>query len=133
METYNTEFYVEVSETRWGEFFVITEDEEGELKTKLKILEVNANENLSYQKHEKRAENWTVLRGSGVVIVNEELYPLAIGHSISIPVGFWHCLKAGEEGISIAEVQVGTECEEDDIERMFYDWQDILDYVKEAK
>lgn len=119
--------------TRWGGYDVLYENTHEELHTKLKRLYVYPNANLSYQKHEKRAENWTVLSGSGIMIVNDEVYELRTGVSISIPVGFWHCVKAEEDGLEIAEVQVGTACEETDIERKFYNWNEIIAHVKELQ
>jgi mannose-1-phosphate guanylyltransferase len=121
---------VDFEETRWGGYDTIEHYNRGELETKLKRLFINPNQNISYQRHEKRAEAWTVLDGSGVIIVDGEAFSLTIGCSISIPVGSWHAVQAGENGLEIVEVQVGTKCSEDDIERLYYDWNDILVHVE---
>jgi mannose-6-phosphate isomerase-like protein (cupin superfamily) len=91
---------------------------------KVKELTVNPKKSLSMQKHFKRHELWHVTEGK--CIVNQQMQggyqlpPLElITHSrLSIPQGDWHQLtNPFNEPCKIVEIQYGTHCEEEDIER----------------
>ena len=58
--------YLEFEERPWGSFYVIHD----ESTYKLKRIEVKPNQRLSYQYHNKRAESWTIVKGSGRVTIN---------------------------------------------------------------
>ena len=49
--------YIEKIERPWGMFYVIHD----EVNYKLKRIEVNPGQRLSYQYHEKRSESWTII------------------------------------------------------------------------
>ena len=67
--------YLEKEERPWGSFFVIHDE-----KTyKLKRIEVKPGHRLSYQYHLKRAESWTVVKGSGVVTIEDKNYNVSEG------------------------------------------------------
>ena len=57
--------YLEFEERPWGSFYVIHD----EPTYKLKRIEVLPNKRLSYQYHNKRAESWTIVKGSGRVTI----------------------------------------------------------------
>lgn len=128
-------FYeVEYEGTRWGGYdTIIHYNRIKDMQTKLKRLFIEPNKNLSYQRHEHRSESWIVFDGSGTLVLDDNVYSLSVGSTIIIPEYSWHAVKAGEKGLEIVEVQYGEKVEEDDIERMFYDWNEIIDYVKKVK
>ena len=55
-----------VVERPWGRFLVI--HEEGSYK--LKRIEVKPGHRLSYQFHNKRSEVWTIVQGSGEIVID---------------------------------------------------------------
>ena len=56
---------IEKVERPWGRFFVIHD----EPNYKLKRIEVDSGERLSYQYHNKRSEVWTIVEGEAIVTV----------------------------------------------------------------
>ena len=72
--------YLEFEERPWGSFYVIHD----ESTYKLKRIEVKPNQRLSYQYHNKRAESWTIVKGSGRVTINGKETDLFIGDTIFI-------------------------------------------------
>ena len=78
--------YIE-SETRpWGSFFVIHDEH----NYKLKRIEVQPGQRLSYQYHKKRSEVWTIVDGKAVVTLDGEIKTLNSGETILIPQGMKH-------------------------------------------
>lgn len=80
----------------------------------VKVLTVNANEELSLQSHEKRAEFWRVLKGGGVMIIDDKEYNVSEGHEQNIPLGIKHKIIAGPSGMQLLELAVGDFLEEKD-------------------
>lgn len=73
---------------------------------------------LSLQLHHKRAEHWTVIRGTALVTLDDREFKLEVNESIFIPLGSKHRLtNEGSEPVEIIEVQVGEYLGEDDIVR----------------
>jgi mannose-1-phosphate guanylyltransferase len=116
-------------ETRWGYYNNVLELFRGEKHCKVKTLYLNPNENISYQYHAKRGENWVISQGSGTFVKDGVFYEVSQGMSVHIPIGSKHAIKAGDEGIEIVEVQFGDECVEEDIVRLHYHWFDILRFA----
>jgi mannose-6-phosphate isomerase len=106
---------LEYDERPWGSYTVL-EDAPGH---KVKRLEVLAGKRLSYQRHERRAEHWFVVRGDGVVTLDGVDHPVTMGTSIDIPLGAAHRIaNTGAETLVFIEVQHGTYFGEDDIIRI---------------
>ncbi len=79
---------------------------------------------LSLQKHFKRAEHWVVVKGLARVTINDEVKILRENESAYIPVEAVHRLEnAGDEPLSIIEVQTGSYLGEDDIIRYEDDYK----------
>lgn len=98
----------------WGSYLNLSE-EEGFL---VKLIEVLPGMRLSLQKHFKRTEYWTVVKGAGVAEVDGEEIPLSPGKTVHVPCTAVHRVRASDEGpLLILELQTG-ECREDDIERL---------------
>jgi mannose-6-phosphate isomerase-like protein (cupin superfamily) len=102
----------------WGYYRVLHETE----TCKVKELTVNPGLSLSMQRHQYRNEYWHVVSGKGVVYeerpsssARKELYK---DHHVNIPCGVWHKLSNPfEEPLQIIEIQWGSKCIEEDIER----------------
>jgi D-beta-D-heptose 7-phosphate kinase/D-beta-D-heptose 1-phosphate adenosyltransferase len=91
-------------------------------KYKVKELVINPGNRLSMQRHQHRSENWFVLRGECAVETEylESVQTLKVteNNSYSIGAGVWHQGQNNTNAdVHILEVQYGTECIEEDIER----------------
>ena len=110
---------MDMTETPWGSWQILLETPE----YKVKRLTVNSGHRLSYQKHAKRREHWTVVQGEALVTLNGEEANLGIGQSIDIPMGSAHRIaNAGNTVLTFIEVQTGSYFGEDDIERLEDDY-----------
>ena len=89
---------------------------------KVKELVIKPKHSLSDQKHQYRNEHWYVLEGEVEIRIENDtmmnLVRLNKNMSYIIPAGTWHQAqnKTGKPA-HILEVQYGTECNEEDIER----------------
>lgn len=102
------------SKRPWGNYTVITED----INFKLKIIEVDPGERLSYQFHNKRSEVWTIIEGRGEVIIDGKIMEMKYGDSIKIKKKSKHRISNNSDSIlKFVEVQTGTYFGEDDIVR----------------
>jgi len=103
----------------WGHYENLLEG----IDHKIKELVVNPGERLSLQKHQRRAEHWTVVNGEALVTVGEREISLKPGQSVDIPKGAVHrIMNPGEIPLVIVEVQMGDYFGEDDIIRLEDDY-----------
>ena len=110
---------IECEERPWGRFFVIHD----EPQYKLKRIEVESGERLSYQYHQKRSEAWTIVKGIGTITLDGVVKEYSKGQTINIPKGVKHRIEnKGKEKIIFIEVQTGTYFGEDDIVRVEDDY-----------
>lgn len=104
----------------WGEYRVLHSDGPG---TKVKELVVNPGQSLSMQRHKHRGEHWIVTGGEATVDQlddNDQLTQttLSLHQEIHIPAGTWHQLQNNTSyPVKIVEIQYGSNCIEEDIER----------------
>ena len=105
----------------WGFY----EDHFEERGYKLKRLVVQPNSKLSLQYHFKRCEHSVVVSGHGKIILGEDTLNAYPGRYFYIPTKVNHRIMAGEDGLTIIEVQVGDECKEDDIVRLEDDYDRV--------
>ena len=112
-----------ITEVRpWGEFEVLLDTD----YCKVKRITINPGQRLSYQYHEKREENWTVVNGSLTIELDTLELTLPVGHSIYIPLGAKHrAINETNNPITFIEVQTGTYFGEDDIIRIEDDYNRI--------
>lgn len=112
-------------ERRWGWYRVLehTKYPEGN-EVLIKRLAVHAGKNFSYQVHYKRSEVWTIVKGEGVFVINDQLSHVRTGDVIHIPLAAKHTLRATTE-MEIIEVQTGSELIEEDIFRALNEWDEI--------
>lgn len=98
----------------WGSFKVIHDGS----KFKVKIIEVLPGKRLSYQRHSRRAERWTVVSGEANVIIDGSESIHSPGDVVMIGLGQKHRLiNDRTEVLILVEVQIGEYFGEDDIER----------------
>lgn len=97
-------------ERPWGNFERFTLNEQ----TTVKILTLNAGEELSLQIHEHRDEFGRVLKGSGVVHVGEKEIEVSEGDTFFIPRTTAHRAIAGPTGLSFLEISFGEFDEQDE-------------------
>ena len=106
---------MEHDERPWGSYTVLSDAPDH----KVKRIEVLAGKRLSYQRHERRAEHWFVVQGTGLVTIDGADHPVTKGSAIDIPLGAAHRMaNTGAEMLVFIEVQHGEYFGEDDIERL---------------
>lgn len=105
----------------WG-YYRVLHDVPG---CKVKELTIDPGKSLSMQKHFKRNEYWLVSEGTCILnsmLASGYVLPslkLETHSSHQIPVGDWHQLtNPFDTPCRIVEIQYGTECVEEDIDRM---------------
>ena len=102
------------TERPWGYYRVLHEVS----GTKVKELTVEPGQSLSMQRHDHRSEYWLVTEGECKVEKEFGALFLRKHETIRIPVNEWHQLSNPfNVPCRIVEIQYGTECSEDDIER----------------
>jgi cytidyltransferase-like protein len=107
------------TERIWGYYRVIHETP----THKVKELTVEPDKSLSLQKHQHRSEFWfvseglaTVEQGKNSKVLSKREYE--VYDQLVIPADSWHRLSNETElPVKIIEIQYGTQCYEDDIER----------------
>ena len=70
---------------------------------------LNPGHRMNYHSHEKRDEIWSVISGSGHTVVDGMEQPVKIGDVITMQAGCRHTVIAGEKGLQLIEVQLGSE------------------------
>jgi mannose-6-phosphate isomerase len=103
----------------WGFYEILLDTE----YTKVKQITVNPSQKLSYQYHEKRKEYWTIVKGSAIIILDDEKVFRNQGESIHIPLGSKHrIINESDEILIFIEVQTGESFDEEDIIRLEDDY-----------
>ncbi len=116
-------------ERLWGMYRVMDYQELSDgTEVLTRWIELLPGHNLSYHKHERRAEMWTILEGSGEVAVDGRLVQVAAGDVVRIYPEQWHAIRAHDK-LAFIEVQRGAEVVEHDIVRRYHTWAEIVDYL----
>jgi len=109
------------TERTWGYYRVLHEVD----GCKVKELTVMPGQSLSLQRHAHRHELWHVTKGKCAVdqslndSLNLSTVELVVSQQIAIPQYSWHRLyNPYDEPCKIVEIQYGTVCIEEDIERI---------------
>ncbi len=105
-------------ERPWGRFYIIQETND----YKIKRIEVNPNQRLSYQYHIKRSEIWTILEGEGSITLNDNAFKYKRGDVFQIPRLTKHRIQSDNCDTVFIEVQIGEYFGEDDIVRIEDDY-----------
>jgi mannose-1-phosphate guanylyltransferase len=93
------------AEKSWGSYRVM-DVEEDSMTVKVTL---NPGHKMNYHSHEKRDEVWTVISGTGTTIVDGMEQPVKPGDVVTMAAGCKHTVIAGETGLQLIEVQLGTE------------------------
>ena len=93
------------AEKSWGSYRVLDVDD-GSMTVKV-IL--NPGHRMNYHSHEKRDEVWMIQRGYGRTIVDGMEQPVKVGDVVTMAAGCKHTIVAGEEGLMLIEVQIGSD------------------------
>lgn len=118
-------------ERRWGWYKVLDYtklDDGNEVLTKR--ICIKKGKNLSYQMHFKRSEVWTVIKGTGEFVIDDQFRQIRAGDVLQIPAGVKHAVKANAD-LEMIEVQTGSELIEEDIVRFYEVWNEIQAYINE--
>jgi mannose-1-phosphate guanylyltransferase/mannose-6-phosphate isomerase len=99
----------------WGSYDSLDAEEGFQVKR----LIVNPGAVLSLQKHARRAEHWTVVKGKARITLDDKEFDLEVNESTYIPIGAVHRIaNPYDEPVYIIEVQCGDYLGEDDIVRL---------------
>ena len=112
---------------QWGEYKVLDVQQckvdAGNSLTKSMYIE--AGRSVSYQLHHFRDEVWTIVDGRGIFLLDGEARRVGRGDVLFIPRECKHAIWS-LTGLSFIEVQIGSDLVEEDIERLDWDWSEIL-------
>jgi mannose-6-phosphate isomerase-like protein (cupin superfamily) len=99
----------------WGTYAVLVDESDH----KVKQILVSPGKRLSYQVHARRSEHWFIVRGSGIVTLNDARLEVGAGAAIDVPLGASHRIEnTGVDDLVFVEVQHGEYFGEDDIVRL---------------
>lgn len=108
-------------ERDWGEYKVLDyiQYEDGS-KSLTKHLTIEPGQKISYQSHAMRDEIWTIVDGTGELLIDGQIRVVKRGDIAHILKGQKHAMRAVTT-LHFIEVQIGKELIEEDIKR--YDWE----------
>ena len=90
---------------------------------KVKRIDVDPHQRLSYQTHEFRSEHWVVVAGIATCTIDGETMVANAGETVDVPIGVAHRVaNAHDERLVIIEIQRGDYTGEDDIVRLQDDY-----------
>lgn len=107
----------------WGEYRILdfrTLPDGSQALTKQMLI--RSGRHISYQRHRHRSELWTIVSGSGTLILDGTLQRVGLADCIRIGQCAKHGILAKEE-LCIIEVQMGKELLESDVERIDWNWE----------
>ena len=103
----------------WGFFEILFENKD----CKIKKIEVNPGERLSYQYHKKRSETWIIIQGNAKITLDGKENIFKKGDTLIIPMGVKHRVQNYMKSTLVfIEVQTGEYFGEDDIVRINDDY-----------
>ena len=111
---------INLSERPWGNYIKFLQED----GVWVKRVEVKPNHRLSLQKHQHRSEKWNIIRGKGLVTLNDKDISVQAGSIIDVPLGAVHRIaNVGKEDLVFIEVACGDYLSEDDIVRIEDDYR----------
>lgn len=105
------------AEKSWGSFLVL---DVGEESLTIKVT-LNAGHRMNYHSHEHRDEVWTIISGTGRVVVDGEVRKVQPGDVVSIPAGQKHSIIADKE-LKVIEAQLGKDIRVTDKKKFDFDF-----------
>lgn len=111
-------------ERRWGTLETLDDTESQGQTTLTRKICIYDGMTSSYHYHEHRDEIWTVLRGTGELILEGTKIPLSQGKAVCIRKNQRHAVKAFHD-FEYIEIHVGTSSGNEDINRITFHWDEI--------
>jgi len=93
---------------------------------------IHENKNSTFHYHNLRDEVWTIVKGEGELILDNNITRVKAGDVVHIPAGKKHGVRGITE-LEFIEVQTGAGISSEDVYRIAYDWEDILTHYKKSK
>ena len=93
------------AEKSWGSYRVLDVDK---YSMTVKVT-LNPGHKMNYHSHEKRDEVWTVISGYGKTIVDGIEQSVKTGDVVTMASGCKHTVIAGDKGLMLIEVQIGSD------------------------
>jgi mannose-1-phosphate guanylyltransferase len=113
-EVYTLPIY---EDKQWGYYRTIDKiKSNGRTNTIIKEMIVTSEGRTSYKSHKKKCVTWTIIEGSGIIILDGIQREVNAGDSIKIKAGVKYAIRAIEK-IKLIEVQVGEEVFDSGIEK----------------
>ena len=98
----------------WGEYYILADEEDH----KVKRLVINPGKRFSYQRHQRRSEDWIVVSGRARFTLDDKDTEHGPGEVLHVPLRAKHRLECVSRApLVVIEVQLGDYFGEDDIER----------------
>ncbi|MNO22401.1 Mannose-1-phosphate guanylyltransferase RfbM [compost metagenome] len=116
-------------EKRWGTIRVL-DHSTTTAETLTRKIAILAGKNTSYHFHQNRKEIWTILSGTGELILEGMKYALKAGDAVEIPHGAKHAVKATSP-LEYIEIQIGSRLAEEDAARLTKSWEEAVRYLRE--
>ncbi|MBQ3105001.1 MAG: cupin domain-containing protein [Lachnospiraceae bacterium] len=111
-------------ERRWGTLETLDDTGQEDRSTLTRKINIYDGMNSSYHYHQYRDEIWTVLRGSGELILEGSKIPLSAGKAVCIRRGQRHAVKAMKD-FEYIEIHIGEKIGNEDINRITFRWDEI--------
>ena len=108
-----------VTSRKWGTYEILGQGE----KYLIKLLTIMPRQSISYQRHNERSEQWLVLEGTGLLVLDEKTRSITAKDSILVLPMSWHWVKniSQDKPLYILETWFGDILKESDIEREDFD------------
>lgn len=111
-------------ERRWGTLETLDDTKTPEICTLTRKIKIHDGMTSSYHYHKERDEIWTVLNGTGELILEGNRMMLSPGKAVCIRKNQRHAVKAIRD-FEYIEIHVGTAVGNDDIHRITFQWDEI--------
>ena len=111
-------------ERRWGTLETLDDTETPGISTLTRKIRIYDGMTSSYHYHKNRDEIWTVLNGSGELILEGSKIFLTQGKAVCIRKNQRHAVKAIKD-FEYIEIHVGTSVGNEDINRITFEWDEI--------
>lgn len=111
-------------ERRWGTLETLDDTQTNGVSTLTRKIKIYDGMTSSYHYHKERDEIWTVLNGSGELILEGNKISLMPGKAICIRKNQRHAVKAFRD-FEYIEIHVGTSVGNEDIHRITFQWDEI--------
>lgn len=111
-------------ERRWGTLETLDDTEAAQTSTLTRKIHIFDGMSSSYHYHENRDEIWTILKGTGELILEGNRIPLSPGKAVCIRRNQRHAVKADRD-FEYIEIHVGTSVGNEDIHRITFAWGEI--------